>query len=64
MLSATVWDLMGPMVVSDDTRTTLVRHLARGGDLRLADPDRSAEDERRVADLLALIVTSREYQLA
>ena len=57
-------DLVGPLDVASDTRSTLIRHTARDGDLSFSDPDRREASEARVADLLALIVATREYQLA
>ncbi len=54
-------DLVGPLPVSARTRHSLVEFARKGGELRLAEGDRAAEE--RVGDLLALIVATREYQL-
>ena len=57
-------DLMGPIAVSDDAgRAALVENVAQRGPLSLAGT-RTAEAEQRVADLLAVIASTREYQLA
>jgi uncharacterized protein (DUF1800 family) len=52
-------DLVGPLEVRPSTREGLLRFARQIGELRL---DRQ-EDEQRVAELLQLIVSSREYQL-
>jgi uncharacterized protein (DUF1800 family) len=57
-------DLMGPMTVSDKTRTALVEHLARDGDLTLEGHKRGDASEKVVGKLLGLISSTREYQLA
>jgi uncharacterized protein (DUF1800 family) len=57
-------DLMGPIAVSDEAgRAALVEHVAQRGPLSLAGT-RTSEAEERVADLLAVIASTREYQLA
>ncbi len=56
-------DLMGPMQVSDTTRHGLLEFARKGGNLKFGqDGDRAAE--QRVAELLQLIVATREFQLA
>jgi uncharacterized protein (DUF1800 family) len=55
----TALDLMGPLEVGEGTRQELLTHASEGGDLRW---DNSAEAEQRVAQLLQLIVATREYQ--
>ena len=52
-------DLMGPMEVGEATRQELLTHASEGGDLRW---DNSADAEQRVAQLLQLVVATREYQ--
>ena len=56
-------DMLGPVAVDDDTRAALISHVAEDGDvdLRGGDPDAAG---RRVAELLGLIASTREYQLA
>ena len=53
-------DLIGPLEVSDATRTALVTFAAKTGPLRLADGDRAAE--QRVGEMLQMIVATREFQ--
>jgi uncharacterized protein (DUF1800 family) len=55
----TALDLMGPLEVGETTRRELLTHASEGGDLRW---DNSAEAEQRVAQLLQLVVSTREYQ--
>ncbi len=56
-------DALGPVAVSDETRAELVRHAeARGG--FAWDDAHEARSARRVAELLQLIVATREYQFA
>ena len=56
-------DLMGPIAASDKTRSALVQHVADAGDVSLKG-DKRDEGEDRVAELLGLIASTREYQLA
>jgi uncharacterized protein (DUF1800 family) len=55
----TALDLMGPLEVGEGTRQELLTHASEGGDLRW---DNSTDAEQRVAQLLQLIVATREYQ--
>jgi len=55
----TALELMGPLEVGETTRRELLTHASEGGDLRW---DNSAEAEQRVAQLLQLVVATREYQ--
>ena len=57
-------DLLGPISVSDITRETLIRHVARDGDLKLRDDATKEHEESRVGDLISLIASSREFQMA
>ena len=57
-------DLMGPLVVSEKTRNSLIEHAKSGGTLQ-----RSSEEERNrfakmVVEMLQLIVATGEYQYA
>jgi hypothetical protein len=54
-------DLIGPLKVSDRTRQSLVDFAQKGGPLRLPEGDQAAE--QRVAEMLQLIVATREFQL-
>ena len=56
-------DLMGPIASNESSRSALVEHVARQGDLSLRDHQHGDESEKRVADLLGLIASTREYQL-
>jgi len=53
-------DLLGPLTVAPSTRQELIAHTAADGDLRFDSDDAAA----RIRDLLQLIVSLREYQLA
>ena len=55
-------DLVGPFPVSEETRTTLVSYAAAAGDVSLTEG--GDEAKQRVANVLRLIASSREFQLA
>jgi uncharacterized protein (DUF1800 family) len=55
-------DLIGPLDVSEKTRESLLAFARQGGPLRF-DGDGDREAEQRVAELLQLIVATREFQL-
>jgi uncharacterized protein (DUF1800 family) len=55
-------DLMGPLTVAESTRQELMAHAATEGDLHFGADDATAV--ARVRDMLQLIVSMREYQLA
>jgi len=55
-------DLMGPLTVAESTRQELMAHAAVEGDLHFGTDDTAAA--ARVRDMLQLIVSMREYQLA
>ena len=57
-------DLVGPISVSESTRLRLIAHASRGGDIDLGSRQPGDESEQTVADVLKLIASSREYQLA
>jgi uncharacterized protein (DUF1800 family) len=57
-------DSMGMFEISESTRSYLVGHAGKLGDLRFDRQDLAACSEQRVGELLQLIVASREYQLA
>lgn len=56
--------LMGAVWVSDDTRAMLAEHIARRGQLHLQDRREGDEAEQRIGELLSLIASTREFQLA
>ena len=57
-------DLLGPVMVSDSTRKSLVNFAARQGDLNLTDHQTGDDAEQRVATMLGLATSTREFQLA
>ncbi len=59
----TCLELLGPMVVADETRAELIGHTEAGGDFAWDDAN-EADSARRVSELLQLIVSTREYQFA
>ena len=56
-------DLLGPVAVNDETRAELIEHAQVLGEFAW-DEEHEAESARRVAELLQLIVATREYQFA
>ena len=56
-------DMLGPVAVEDETRRALVAHVAEDGDVNLRG-EASKDASRRVAEVLGLIASTREYQLA
>ncbi len=57
-------DLLGPIDVSDETRSVLVEYASRQGDLDLRGRQPGDEAEQRVGHMLRLIAATKEYQLA
>ncbi len=55
-------DLVGPMDVADATRQELISLASKQGTLKWDTQEDSGTSERRIADVLALAVASREYQ--
>jgi hypothetical protein len=55
-------DLLGPLEASETTRQALLDFARKGGELKFAAGEDQASD-RRVAELLQLIVATREFQL-
>ena len=60
----TCLDLMGPMEVDNQARAELVDHLAAAGGLSWDGDSETGRSEKRVAELLQLIVSLREFQFA
>ncbi|MCH7744937.1 MAG: DUF1800 domain-containing protein [Chloroflexi bacterium] len=56
-------DILGPIEVADSTRAELLAHAASEGDLVLDDKD-SPESARRIAEMLQLIMSTKEYMFA
>ena len=57
-------DLVGPVDASEDTLSALTEHVAERGDLDLKSHEQGDEAEQRVGEVLSLIASTREYQLA
>ena len=57
-------DLMGPLEVDGETRQELVSHASDGGPLTWHTDEQTAASDQRVADMLRLIVSLRDYQFA
>ena len=58
-------DLLGPVAVEDSTRTALVDFAAAGGGaLNLSGHQPGDDAEQRVSNVLRVIASTREYQLA
>jgi uncharacterized protein (DUF1800 family) len=55
-------DLLGPLTVSAKTRAALTKFVSQAGPLRLDQEHRTTD--QRVAELLSLIASTREYQMA
>ena len=55
--------MAGSIAIDDDTRRALVSHVAEDGNVDLR-AGAATESSRRVAELLGLIASTREYQLA
>ena len=57
-------DLMGPISVSEGTASSLVALAERDGELDLREHQEGDDAERRVGNMLRLIASTKEYQLA
>ena len=57
-------DMLGAVSLSDDTRATLVEFAAKQGGLDLRGHQVGDESEQRVANILRMVVSTREFQLA
>jgi hypothetical protein len=57
-------DLLGPLEVSQGTRAGLIGFSEEGGDFRWDTTEHIQTSTARVAELLQLIVATREYQFA
>ena len=56
-------DLMGPLEVSETTRKELVAEAESDGPVSCVGEEAHGAFSRRVANMLALIAATREYQL-
>ena len=57
-------DLMGPLSVSEDTRREMLAHVGLGGEVRFGAEDDARTSATRIGEILQLIVSTYEYQLA
>ena len=57
-------DVIGPIEVSEDTRKVLTAHAGRKGDIDLGGREPGGDADRHVGDLLGLIGSTREFQMA
>ncbi len=57
-------DLLGPLEVSEQTRSELLAQAEEEGDLRWGTEQASVRPTHRIGVMLALIGASREYQFA
>lgn len=57
-------DFLGAPDVDDETRSSLERRAAEQGDLAWTTPAESETSSERVVDMLKLVVSARELQLA
>ena len=57
-------DLIGPIVVNEETRRELLLQATAGDEVRFGTEDEDRLAAQRVKELLQLIVSSREYQFA
>jgi hypothetical protein len=55
---------MGPLTVDDETRAALVAFATTEGDLNLKERQPGDASEQRVGNLLRMIASTREFQLA
>ena len=60
----TCLDVIGPMLVSDDTRDSLIEVASKGRDeAEQNGHSENGADQQRIVEILKMIVSSREYQL-
>ncbi len=57
-------ELVGPLEVSETTRTELLEHARAGGNLAWSTDAEGAKSETRIGVMLALIAASRDFQFA
>jgi len=57
-------DLVGPLVLEDKTRSTLVDKARTAGDIDLSSSGNAGTIQDRVSEMLQLIVATREFQFA
>ena len=57
-------DLIGPISVAQDTHASLVEFASREGNLHLEGRQPGDETEQRIGDIIRLVTSTREFQLA
>jgi len=57
-------DLIGPVAISDETRSAVIDYVAASGDVDLRGHQPGDESETRVGEALGLIAAAPEYQFA
>ena len=57
-------DQLGPLHVSGETRTALTEFAEQYGDFNLGDREPGDDTEQQIGNLIRLVASSREYQLA
>ena len=57
-------DLMGPLTVTESTRSALIAHASQAGPLRRDGEEERSEFARRAAEMMQMIAASAEYQYA
>ena len=57
-------DLLGPIPASEETRSSLIEYASANGDVDLRRHQPGDDAEQRVGDVLRLVASSREFQLA
>ena len=64
VLVDTCLDLVGPLVATEQTKSSLTKHAQTAGELRFDTEEARAKSSARIAEMLQLIVASKEYQFA
>ena len=57
-------DILGPISVSEDTYSILTSYVSKLGDIDLSDRGTDSSISKRIANLLGLIGSCREFQMA
>ena len=57
-------DLLGPLEISDNDRQELIDHAAQEGEVRFGSEEEDRHATERIVEILQLVVSTREYQLA
>ena len=59
-----VLDLIGPIEVEDETHRILLAHASRLGDVDFSNREPGGDQDQRIGELLGLIGSTREFQMA